>query len=611
MRYEFKRQDAFDFASKIGIRAWQQGGNLQFKKCPYCGKYTDDKNTFGISLTTGTFNCFRSSCGAKGTFYQLANDFDFPIRMEDGRYYEAPKKQYRKLATPSAPIEPKPPAIEYLSKRGISEDIARKYEITVQNEHDNILVFPFYDENSILQFIKYRKTDYDKAKDKAKEWCEEGCKAVLFGMKQCNLDNKTLIVTEGQMDSLSVAESGFENAVSVPTGAKGFTWTPHCWDFMQNFDTIIVFGDREKGTISLVDEFAKRWKNKIKHVREADYLDCKDANEILNKYGKEQIKKCIDNAVSLPVNRVIDLASVENVDVFTLDKLKTGIRQLDKTLYGGFPFGSLVIVSGKAGEGKSTLTSQILAYALDQGKTCFAYSGELPNYQFKAWFDMQLAGDRHTFQYQNSAYGDTQYGISETNRNLITDWYRGRFYLYDNTSLDSDDEKESLVKTVEEVVLRYGVQVVLVDNLMTAMDLELVDGDAYEKQTAFVKALTRIAIKYQILVFLVAHKRKNNFSMNDNDEIAGSSNITNLAMFVISYGKGETKRNNDELEPMTTQSERLLKLTKNRLFGRVNTQGWTLGYSEKSKRIYGSGDDVNYEFGWAKNMNEEDENPFN
>lgn len=600
MKYNFKRQDAFDFANFIGIKSYERHGNLQFRKCPYCGKNTDDKNTFGISLDTGVYQCFRSSCGAKGTFFQLARDFDFKLSAEFEEYYK-PKKKYRTLKTPEEPLVPKPNAISYLQSRGISEEIARKYEITVQTEHDNILVFPFYDEEGKLQFVKYRKTDFDKTKDNAKEWCEASCKPILFGMKQCNMENKTMIIAEGMIDSLSIAECGFENALSVPTGAKGFTWIPYCWDFVSNFDEIIVFGDHEKGHITLLDEFASRWGAKVKHIREKDYLDCKDANEILVKYGKEQIKTCIENAVPLPVKTVIDLADVENVDVFKLDKLKTGIHQLDKLLYGGLPMGGVVLISGRAGQGKSTFASQIMAYAIEQGKTCFAYSGELPNYLFKSWFDMQIAGDRHTYEYQTNQYGEKQYAVSDTNKKMITNWYRGKFFLYDNSSI-SGEEKESLIKTIDSVVLQYGVEVVLIDNLMTALDLEITEGEKYEKQSLFVKRLARLALKYNILILLVAHKRKSTgYSVNENEEVAGSSDIGNLATVTLAYEKADgIQKDSDGNRVVISNNERLLKVSKNRLFGRVNTTGWVMGYSEKSKRVYGLGDSLDYEFGWNK-----------
>ena len=42
------------------------------------------------------------------------------------------------------------------------------------------------------------------------------------------------------------------------------------------------------------------------------------------------------------------------------DKVKTGIEGLDKALNGGIPFGNIVLVSGGAGTGKSTLCLQYL-----------------------------------------------------------------------------------------------------------------------------------------------------------------------------------------------------------------------------------------------------------
>ena len=99
-----------------------------------------------------------------------------------------------------------------------------------------------------MQFIKYRKTDFDKNKDNAKEWCERDCKPILFGMKQC-VDFKRLVITEGQLDSLSVATAGIENAVSVPTGAKGFTWLPYCWNWVNKFDELVIFGDFQRGRL--------------------------------------------------------------------------------------------------------------------------------------------------------------------------------------------------------------------------------------------------------------------------------------------------------------------------------------------------------------------------
>ncbi len=154
------------------------------------------------------------------------------------------------------------------------------------------------------------------------------------------------------------------------------------------------------------------------------------------------------------------------------------------------------------------------------------------------------------------------------------------------------DEKESLLAITENVILQYGVDVILLDNLMTALDLEQGTAfDKYDRQSLFVKKLSRIALKYNVLILLVAHKRKNNFTANENDEISGSGDISNLATITIAYEKGK------DLHP----GQRLLKVSKNRLFGKTETKGFVLDYDEKSKRIYGDGDELGVDYGWDKN----------
>lgn len=593
--YEFKPDDAFGFVKWHGDKIKIKGNEMHLHKCPYCHGGNKDSYTFSINLNTGQFKCLRASCGVTGNMITLSRDFDFSLGNDVDEYY-SPKKKYRIFRNPEKPIEPKRPAIAYLESRGISADIAKKFEITTMDHQDNILIFPFYDDKGTICFIKYRKTDFEKGKDKNKEWCEKGCKPVLFGIKQCNKKFDRLIITEGQLDSLSVSAAGIENAVSVPTGAKGFTWVPYCYDWISKFDEIVVFGDYEKGNITLLDDISKRFPCRIKHVREEDYRDCKDANEILQKYGPEAIKKAVENAVYVPVNRVIPLASVENVNIYKLLKVKTGISELDRLLYGGIPFGMVCVIAGKRGEGKSTFGSQIMAQAIDQGYVTFAYSGELPNYLYKNWFDFQIAGRHHIIE-NRMDFGDVNRFITNRNQELINSWYREKAFIYDNRIVEND-EKEDLLKSIERSIQQYGVKVILIDNLMTAMYIDEQRGsDRYEQQGQFVRNLSKLAIKYDCLILLIAHQRKNSFTADVNDEVSGSGDITNLAGITLSYNRG----NKDDIEKgIINEDQRKLIVAKNRLFGKINLKGIVLDYDEKSKRIYGENDNLDYCYGWDK-----------
>lgn len=587
--YEFKEEDAREFARFKHIQVKQRGDELNFLKCPYCGNTTTDKDTFSINLRTGQFKCLRAGCGAKGNMIILAQDFGFSLGTDIDEYYK-PRKEFKKFSVPKQ-IVPKDAAVKYLQGRGISEETVKRYEITVQSEKPNILVFLFKDPKGETLFIKYRKTDFDKKKDKNKEWCEANGKPILYGMYQCDVKNKTLIITEGQIDSLSVVEAGYQNAVSVPNGCNGFTWFPYCYDWLQNFDTIIVFGDYEKGHMTLLDDLKRRCRQEIRHVRYEDYKECKDANEILKKYGKEQIRVCIENAEAEPIPHMRDLSEVEVINPYDIRKVKTGIRKLDELLKGGLPSGSITLITGKAGEGKSVLASQMMLFAVDQGCKVFAYSGELPDWAFKSIAILQ-AGGKHCYPYQTKD-GYEGYTVSDANRQLIDNWFKGKIQLYDDRILEGQEETVLLTKLIEEAIQKYGVDFVLIDNLMTALDLEDTgESNKYDRQSAFVKRLARIARTYNVVMILVAHMRKNNSGFNGNDEVAGSSDISNLASITLMYEK------DNELSP----EQRRLKVWKNRLFGYTNNIGFVMDYEEKSKRILGPTDSIDTDYGWFQDF---------
>lgn len=604
--YEFKPSDAYDFARHVGILCKERGDELFFKTCPYCKPRATrgNVNTFSINLKTGQHKCLRASCGVSGNMITLARDFDFSLGTEIDEYY-APKKKYRELPQPKEPVIPKPEALQYLESRGISEEVAKRYEITVQTKNPNILVFPFYDEVGKLKFVKYRKTDFDKTKDANKEWCESKTKPILFGMKQCDTSFKRLVIVEGQMDCLAVATAGINNVVSVPTGAKGFTWVPYCWNWLCKWEEIIVFGDYEKGSISLLDELSKRLKTKIKHVREEDYLDCKDANEILLKYGKEQVIKCVENAIPIPVENVIDLADVKDVDPYSLEKIPTRIQEVDKLLCGGLIFGCVNLITGKSGKGKSTLASQILGNAIDCGYNVFAYSGELPNFLFKSAIDFQSAGPQNVIEENRGEY--VRRYVRKSAKEEIEEWYRGKCMLYDRTMVN--DEDTDLLKTIEQMIISQNVRVVLIDNLMTMISQTNVKGSKLDSQSNISHKLENMARFYNVCIILVAHKRKDSGIDDEDmdDSIRGDSDIVNSAGVIIHYNVNKDEVDMDEFP-------RIIAVTKNRVFGRTNYNGWKVKFDEKSKRIYGNNDDPDYLLGWNKSdgfvQTEYEESPF-
>lgn len=607
MGYELNRTDIFDFASSLNRETRVKGDELEFKYCPYCnGGQNRDAWTFAINLKSGAYKCLRASCDEQGHFVELCRDFDYRLEFE-------PPKIYKSLPQTEKP-KSKNEAVEYLKGRGISEKITQQYHITVKKDDPKILVFPFYDETNKLVFIKYRKTDFNPKRDKNKEWSEKDTMPILFGMDQCD-GFDSLIITEGQIDSLSVAEAGFKNVVSVPTGATGFTWLTHCWLWITQFKEIIVFGDCEHGKITLLDTLQARLPKEmtIKAVRIKDYLGEKDANDILRKFGIKAIQKCVNGAEIPQIENVKQLADVQSVDFNKMDKIITGIYELDKVIRG-FAMGQLIILTGKRGDGKSTFMSQLVADALDQKRSVFVYSGELADFHFKRWLDFQLAGSANVIETE-SPYGDMNYSISDETVKKINSWYRDRAFIYDNNYMVDGSEFETLPDTIERVILKYNVQMICIDNLMTAMERVTEQSNLYLAQSNFVGKLKAIAMKYSVVIILVAHPRKSkeDGSQDDNDLVAGSADITNKADIVLKYSR---------CDPDKYDCDSLIKVTKNRMIGTLRTTNDNaihVRYSQKTKRIMGCepGEEREKVYTWRKIDNvyfnaiqDEDDLPF-
>lgn len=566
--YQFQEEDARRFANQIGAEVKMHGQELQFKECPFChggSGRKKDRYTFAINLKNGACNCKRAGCGYTGNMITLAKDFNFSLGRDADSYHKLSAYSQKMFVSFAAFREqhmtPSDPALAYLKSRGISEKVATRYEIATKKNDDGILVFLFRDENKEIQFVKYRNLNYQKGHG-SKEWCMANCKPILFGMFQCE-DRERLVITEGQMDSLSVAEAGIKNAVSVPTGANGFTWIPYCWDFMQSFQEIVVFGDNEKGTVTLAAEISARWPEKTKVVRLEDYKDCKDANEILQIHGPEAIKEAVKNAVGTIDRRIKKMTEVRSVDIMGMKTLKTNISSLDEVLNGGFRVGQLIVLTGRRGEGKSTLGSMIGVEALKHDFNSFFYSGELMDFYFRNWMDRQILGK------EMSATETT-----EEDRLFLNQFYADKAYIYDNQIVDIG-ETEDIPRTIEKAIAQQGCTFIMVDNLMTALDPE--SEDLYRAQSKFVGELASLAKKYSVIILLIAHPRKTNTNLG-NDDISGSADITNKADIVLTYGRDQDSADQDL---------RKLYVIKNRLTGRITKADnpIRLFFEPKSKRI--------------------------
>lgn len=232
----------------------------------------------------------------------------------------------------------------------------------------------------------------------------------------------------------------------------------------------------------------------------------------------------------------------------------TGFGPLDRML-GGLAPGMITVMTGKRGEGKSTLAGQMALHMVNDGrKVCF-YSGELNAGTFRDWIVNQAAGPRFVEAYTDK-FGETRYRVDQWIEPRILAWLGKKLILYDNAIIKSS-ERNSILERFAIARQMYGCDVFVVDNLMTARISIDQERDFYRAQSNFVRDLTEFAIRHDSHVILIAHPRKS-VGADINDGIAGTGDITNLASNVIAVSKKKDAEWDSEVE-----------VTKNRQYGTV------------------------------------------
>jgi twinkle protein len=422
-------------------------------------------------------------------------------------------------------------------------------------------------------------------KGERKAWREEETKPVLFGMDLCTPD-KPLIITEGEIDTLSLYEAGLENVVSIPSGSQDFTWLETCWEWLQQFQRYIICGDNDTAGKEMVKEAIK----KLGHYKcSVVELERKDANEVLYFDGKETLVEAVKNAKDVPIFGIVELADVEPLDEKNIKIIKSGLKSLDEAL-GGFRYGELSVWTGKRGEGKSTIMNQLSIEAIAQGEKVCMYSGEMKAQDIQYWVNLQLAGRNFIKKYFCSKRQKDIFYVPDDVKAKIINWYRGKFFLYDNNIAASKSEESSILKVFEHCVRKYDIRLFVVDNLMTAKYESTNENDFYLRQINFVRDLLQFASNYNVHIHLVAHPKKTKGKI-DNDDISGRSEITNLAHNVFNF-----ERTNGQ-----GQSDLAVDILKNRWEGVKETIG--LYYCPVSRRIYSKEDGPLKRYGFETNEN--------
>lgn len=605
-------RNAFEIVNALGVTDFDE---RNLKCC--CPFHSEDHPSFIYNPKAYNFRCF----GACSRSYDIIDVFTycgdtyneacrklFDLAQIPYSFGELGVKTRRQYRYPK-PVEctDKSAVYAYFDKRKISRRTVDFAD--VRQDEDGNIVWNYYDTNDVLTMIKYRPARRVK-KGETKCWCQKDADTtpLLFNMNRVNA-TMPLLICEGEPDCLTAIECGFTNAVSVPLGSTNFHWIEENWDWLEQFSSIIVCADNDEAGEKMQKECMYRlgsWRTKLVSIPTVHTSEdgkrhfVKDLNEALYWFGREKTLEMILNAKDSPVPGVVDFSDIDDIDLDSMDGIPTGLAELDRYLMKIF-YGTLTIVTGINGSGKSSFLNQMVCKCLDAGENVYLFSGELPNFQLKNWINFIFAGQRNLAEH---TYGDAvYYKVTSEAKQKISSHYRNRLFIRKD---GESNKKTDILQSMEDSVRKYGCKLVILDNL-TAIDLECSDNNKYEKQAELVSELIKFSVKFNVAVIFVVHPHKIDTMRRMNKmDVQGVSALIDLAHRIISLyrvqehdRRGERAVRGDKWRVEPIMADVVIDILKDRLTGYEN-RSVNVYYDRPSKRFFTSQDDLDHRYLWDK-----------
>lgn len=466
--------------------------------CPQCHAQRRDKRdkSLSVDLDKGVWNCHY--CGWGGNLGYTDSEKQAWMRRQPW-FRPAPirkqKKEYKR-PTPkaTAPIEER--ALAWFASRGISQQtlidlhISEGMEWMPQKQGEaNTIQFNYYRDGELVN-IKYRTGD------KCFKLCS-GAELIPYNIDAIKGQTEC-IITEGEMDALTFWEIGHHNVVSVPNGANANLdyLDDFIDDYFEDKQTIYIAVDTDTKGVELRDELLRRFG--AERCRVVDFgEDCKDANEHLQKHGKESLQRCLDEAPEVKIEGVFTVSDFEqSLDAIFEHGLQRGvtmgIENLDRLL--SLETKRLCLVTGYPGSGKSEFIDEMAERLNIRYGWRFAYfSPENAPLAYHASKLIEKFTGKH-FDKQHLTYGEYK---------QVKEHLEDNFYFI----LPSDYRVDTILEKARYLVRKRGIKALVIDPYN-----RLEDEKGGMKETDYISVLldklTNFAQQNDILIILMAHPTK-------------------------------------------------------------------------------------------------------
>ena len=428
-----------------------------------------------------------------GTCHNCSSTFQLHTYQRKGasdREYVRPEPYIEKLLKSKATL--------WFESRGISQKTLTDLRVGEGVEYmpqtgkqENTIQFNYIIGDQLIN-VKYRDGRKNFKLYKGAEKVFYNINSIV-GYKEC-------VITEGEMDVLALHEAGITNAISVPNGAtlhhNNLDYLDNCIDYFEDKEKIILAVDTDEPGLALRQELVRRLGAEVCFL--VDFKDSKDANEYLQKHGKEKLKQTIKKARAYPLENVTTFKDIEgDVEDFVTNGFKPGFQvglpNFDR-IFSTYT-SQFITVTGIPSSGKSDFVDQmVVGYNANYNwKTAFASPENAPNYLHahklmrKVWGDMPQRED-----------------IGSPKWKEVGNHVNDNFFFIDMEKYTL----ESVLRKGAELVKRKGIKCLVIDPFNKVRDKNASSLDVNIYTMEYLTKIEAFAKKYDVLVFIVAHPTK-------------------------------------------------------------------------------------------------------
>lgn len=437
--------EVFTYLNQKGFDFKIIGSQYNLKTCPLC---RDEKFHFYINSDNGLWDC--KKCGEFGNLFQLKQRLGDMQRYYNLTPLQKPSKNIAQISlegrvnSAHQNLLNDESALKYLTEeRALSLEMIKRFKLGLEKESEiNWLLIPHYQNGKALN-IKLRSLPP----------AEKGFKripdhpSILFNGDVIS-QHREIIITEGELDAISLIQAGFPNVVGNVLGAGSFA--PEWVDLFAGKKVYLCYDSDEAG-MQGAEKLSRRLD--CAHCFKVE-IPVNDVNEWLKANPaqlKENFAEALKNAAPFipenlyPLHQLIQQHDFDRQE----ERLLTPWDNVNQ-LVGGMRAGDLIVVSAPPKIGKTTFCLNIAAQLAKQEKPVLFYCLEMrPERLFKKIIQAEAGVMEEEITQQ----------LAE---DVVTHFPDNSFifgYNYKDISLDS------VMQTIRAGVKYFGVDLVVFDNL--------------------------------------------------------------------------------------------------------------------------------------------------